>query len=162
QAFASPDSKQKLVDDRPPVDAKPRVKIETGRKVLREFTRRAFRRAVTKEEVERFVGLIELAHKNGDDYEKGLQLALEAVLVSPNFLSRMEREKEPANPDAVHPVNEFELATRLSYFLWSTMPDDELLRLAEAGQLRSAGNLDKQVKRMLKDPKARALVENFA
>src|SRR5262249_43162770 len=121
-----------------------------------------FRRAVTKEEVERFVGLIELAHKNGDDYEKGLQLALEAVLVSPNFLFRIELDKEPANPDAVHPVNEFELATRLSYFLWSTMPDDELLRLAEAGQLRSAGNLDKQVKRMLKDPKARALVENFA
>jgi hypothetical protein len=162
EAFASPELKKPLIGDPPSADAKPRVRMEAGRKVLTEFARRAFRRSVAKEEVERFVSLIELADKNGDGYEKGIQLALEAVLVSSHFLFRIELDKEPGNPDAVHPVNDFELATRLSYFLWSTMPDDELLRLAEAGQLRKGDNLDKQVRRMLEDPKARALVENFA
>jgi len=162
EAFRSAELKKKLIGESPPADAKPRVKKEAGRKALQEFARRAFRRTVATEEVERFVGLLELADKNGDSYEKGMQLALEGVLVSPHFLFRIELDAEPGNPDAVHTVNDFELATRLSYFLWSTMPDDELLRLAEAGQLRKDGSLDKQVRRMLQDPKARALVENFA
>jgi hypothetical protein len=162
EAFKSPELKKKLIGDPPLADAKPRVRMDSGRKVLSEFARRAFRRSVTKEEVERFVSLIELADKNGDGYEKGIQLALEAVLVSSHFLFRIELDKEPGNPDAVHPVTDFELATRLSYFLWSSMPDDELLRLAEQEALRKDGNLDQQVRRMLKDPKAAALVENFA
>ncbi|HMF12840.1 MAG TPA: DUF1592 domain-containing protein, partial [Gemmataceae bacterium] len=162
ETFNTPELKKKLVGDAPPADAKPRVKLEAGRKVLSEFARQAFRRSLAKVEVERFVSLIELADKNGDSYEKGLQLALEAVLVSPHFLFRIELDKEPNNPDALHPVNDFELATRLSYFLWSSMPDDELLRLAEQGGLRKDDNLAKQVRRMLRDPKASALVENFA
>src|SRR5262249_3676239 len=88
--------------------------------------------------------------------------ALEGVLVSPHFLFRIELDKEPGNPDAVHAVNDAELATRLSYFLWSTMPDEELLQLAEKGELRKAGNFEAQGRRMLRDPKARAFVENFS
>jgi hypothetical protein len=162
EAFRSPELRKNLIGDAPAADAKPRIKKEAGRRALQEFARRAFRRAVTAEEVERFVSLLELADKNGDSYEKGMQLALEGVLVSPHFLFRIELDAEPGNPDAVHPINDFELATRLSYFLWSTMPDDELLRLAESGQLRKDGNLEKQLQRMLKAPKARALGENFA
>jgi hypothetical protein len=162
EAFKSAELKKKLIGDPPPADAKPGKKMAAARKVLGEFARRAFRRSVTKEEVDRLAGLVELADKNGDNYEKGIQLALQAVLVSPHFLFRIELDKEPGNPDAVHAVNDFELATRLSYFLWSSMPDDELLALAEKGTLRKDGNLEAQVRRMLKDSKGRALVENFA
>jgi hypothetical protein len=161
-AFRSPELKKKLIGEPPAANAEPGEKKDAGRRALTEFARRAFRRAVAPDEVKRFVGLLDLADKNGDSYEKGMELALEAVLVSPHFLFRIELDKEPGNPDAIHPVNEFELATRLSYFLWSTMPDDELLLLAESDKLRSDGNLEKQVRRMLKDPKARSLVENFA
>jgi len=100
-----------------------------------------------------------MAQKQGDTFERGVQLALQAVLVSPNFLFRGELQPEPNNPKAVHPINDYALASRMSYFLWSTMPDAELFALAEKGKLRR--NLDAQVKRMLKDPKSRALVENF-
>ncbi len=162
EAFRSPELKAKLIGPPPPANAKPRGKKQAARKAITEFARRAFRRPPTAEEIDRFVGLVELAEKNGDSHEKGLQLALEAVLVSPHFLFRIELDPDPNNPDAVHPINDFELATRLSYFLWSSMPDDELLGLAEKGTLRKDGNLETQVKRMVRDPKARALVENFA
>ena len=82
--------------------------------------------------------------------------------MSPHFLFRIERDHDPNNPEAVHPVSEFELATRLSYFLWCSMPDEELFELAEKGELRKPGVLEAQVKRMLKDPKAGRSVENFA
>ncbi len=85
-------------------------------------------------------------------------MAVEAVLVSPHFLFRVERDRR--NQKAPHPINEFELASRLSYFLWSSMPDEELFRLAQHGELRS--HLEEQVRRMLKDPRSHALVENFA
>jgi hypothetical protein len=160
EVFKLPELKKRLLGEPPPADAKPRVKMEAARKVVGDFTRRAFRRTATKEEVDRFLTLVELADKNGDGYEKGAQLAIQAVLVSPYFLFRIELDREPNNPDAVQPLSDFELATRLSYFLWSSMPDDELLRVAEKCELRK--NLDGQVRRMLKDPKSRALVENFA
>src|SRR5205085_8206994 len=80
----------------------------------------------------------------------------------PNFLFRIERDAEPNNPQAVHPVGQYELATRLSYFLWSSMPDQELFRLAGENKLHEPGVLEAQVRRMLKDPKATALVQNFA
>jgi hypothetical protein len=140
--------------------AKPKDPKDAARKVIAEFARRAFRRPVKPEEVNRFFTLVELAEKNGDGVDKGIQLALQAILVSPHFLFRIETDKEPNKPDAIHPINGFELATRLSYFLWSSMPDEELFQHAAKGTLRK--NLDTQVRRMLKDPKARALVDNFA
>src|SRR5262249_34673447 len=99
---------------------------------------------------------------NGDSFETSIRLALQAILVSPNFLFRVETDAEPNNPKAVHPINDFELASRLSYFLWSSMPDDELFDSAKNGTLRKDKNLEVQVKRMLKDPKSNALTENFA
>jgi hypothetical protein len=131
-----------------------------ARDILDNFARRAFRRPVTKQEVERLVGLAEQAWKRGEKFEDGLALALQATLVSPHFLYRGELQPEPDNPKSVHPVNEYALASRLSYFLWSTMPDEELFRHAQRRALRK--NLDAQVRRMLNDPKSRALVDNFA
>ncbi len=84
------------------------------------------------------------------------------MLVSPNFLFRIERDPNPNDPNAVHKISDVELASRLSYFLWSSMPDDELLALAEAGRLRAPGALEAQVKRMMDDPRSSAVGENFA
>src|SRR5262249_49838448 len=124
---------------------------------------RAYRRPLTADEVTRLAGFVDLAQKNGDDFETGIQLAVKATLVSPNFLFRIERDPPPTTADgAPHPISDFELATRLSYFLWSSMPDDELFEDARQGTLRKEGHLESQVGRMLKDVKARALVENFA
>jgi mono/diheme cytochrome c family protein len=132
---------------------------ECARKILEKFGSRAYRRPITDKEVERLLRLVEFAEKKGDNFEQSIQLAVRAVLTSPHFLFRIETDKEPNNPKAVHPVNEFELATRLSYFLWSSMPDEELFENARKGTLRK--NLAVQVKRMLKDSKSRALVDNF-
>ncbi len=132
---------------------------EQTREVLRRFTRRAYRRLPTDDEVERLAKLVESAQARGDKWEAAMQLAMQAVLCSPKFLFRAELDQQPES-SAIRPLTEFQLASRLSYFLWSSMPDDELLDLAEKQQLTA--NLESQVRRMLQDPKASALVENFA
>jgi hypothetical protein len=126
--------------------------------VLGEFARRAFRRPLKTGELEKLMGLFKLADGKGDRFEQALKLPMKAVLVSPHFLFRIE--EDPKNPKDVKTITEFELATRLSYFLWSTMPDEELFQFAAKGELRK--NLEAQVRRMLKDPKSSALTENFA
>jgi hypothetical protein len=133
---------------------------DCARKILGAFARRAYRRPVAAEEIERLVGLVRRCEQNGESFDKGIRLALEAVLVSPNFLFRIERDPDSASAGTPHPISEYELATRLSYFLWSSMPDEELFTLADRGALRQ--NLEAQVRRMLHDGKARALAENFA
>ncbi len=143
-----------------PKRATPGTAPQLAREVIGAFARRAYRRPVTTSEVERLMKLYELGQKHGETFEGSVQQALKAVLVSPHFLFRGELQPEPDNPKSVHLVNEFSLASRLSYFLWSSMPDEELFKLAERGQLRK--NLEPQVHRMLKDPKSKALVENFA
>jgi hypothetical protein len=132
------------------------------RAILENFARRAYRRPVSEDEVSRLITrFVEPAEKNGDGPIKGIQVAVQAVLVSPNFLFRIERDRRQRKGEpASYPISEYELASRLSYFLWSSMPDEELFRQAGLGTLRK--NLDAQVKRMLADPKARALTENFA
>jgi len=130
-----------------------------ARKILGEFARKAWRRPVTTSEVDRLMKLVQLAKTNGETFEDQIKLALRAVLVSPNFLFRVERDQPGA---AIYSVNEFEFASRLSYFLWSSMPDDELFGLAQQGKLRQKPVLEAQVRRMLKDPKSKALVDNFA
>src|SRR5205809_4853783 len=140
--------------------ATPETKTQVAREIIGRFATRAFRRPVTTEEVDRLMKLFALADSNGETFEQSVKLALEAVLVSPRFLFRGELQPDPNNPGALHPVDEFALASRLSYFLWSSMPDDELCALAGRKALRK--NLEQQVKRMLKDPKAQALVDNFA
>ncbi|MDB6029750.1 MAG: Protein of unknown function (DUF1587)/Protein of unknown function (DUF1592)/Protein of unknown [Verrucomicrobiales bacterium] len=142
------------------VKAQPGKETEAARQIVARFAKRAWRRSVTKEEVDRLLKFVDLARQNGENFESSVKLTLQAVLVSPYFLFRGEIEPDPNDSKSVHAVNEFALASRLSYFLWSTMPDEELFAEAERGTLRK--NLEKQVKRMLKHPKAHALVDNFA
>lgn len=134
---------------------------DRARAIFRELARRAYRRPVTDEEVNRLVGLVELARKQGDSFERGVQLGLQAVLVSPHFLFRVEAVRPDDRPGLSNTIGPFELASRLSYFLWSSMPDEELLSLAASGTLGQPKVLETQVIRMLHDPKAQALVRNF-
>ena len=127
------------------------------RKIVADLARRAYRRPVTRQEINQLVSLITMARRQGDSFEEGLVQALQAMLVSPHFLFRLEK----GLPEAAHQLTGHELASRLSYFLWSTMPDDELLRCADQGTLKQPEVMAAEVRRMLKDPKSRALVESF-
>jgi mono/diheme cytochrome c family protein len=129
---------------------------------LNHLMRLAYRRPVTNEEVAKLTDLVGMAQKNGLTLDQSMRIGLQAILVSPNFLYRMERDPNPNDPAEIHPVNAYELASRLSYFLWSSMPDEELLQLAAEKRLYRPEVLHAQVKRMLADPKADALVDNFA
>jgi mono/diheme cytochrome c family protein len=143
--------------------APPPAPAAQARTVVGEFARRAWRRPVDASEVDELMRLYTAATAEGASFEAGVKVALQAVLVSPNFLFRGEFASGPiaATSTALgRPVSEFALASRLSYFLWSSMPDDELLALAGRGELRK--NLETQVRRMIASPKARALVTNFA
>ena len=135
---------------------------ECARKILAPLATRAYRRPATDQEVSKLSHFVELAGKQGDPFEQGIALAIQAMLVSPQFLFRIERDQNPNDSKAVHAVSEYDLASRLSYFLWSSMPDDELLKAAQEKRLRKPGMLDAQVKRMLADPKSKALSDNFA
>jgi hypothetical protein len=131
-------------------------------RILTTLARRAYRRPVTKSDTAPLLKFVTMAKAEGQTIEQGLQLAIQAMLVSPHFLFRIERDPFPNDPGKVHRISDIELASRLSYFLWSSMPDDELLGLAEAGKLRQPGVLEAQVKRMLADAKSAALADNFA
>jgi hypothetical protein len=131
-------------------------------KIVSTLARRAYRRPVTRSEVAALMKFVAQAEAEGQSTEQGLQLAIQAMLVSPKFLFRIERDLSPGDMAKAHPISEIELASRLSYFLWSSMPDDELLGLVEAGKLRSQGVLDAQIKRMLADERSAALANNFA
>lgn len=133
---------------------------EKARHIVQAFARKAWRRPVQPEELERLMEIVKSVMDDGGNHETGVKIALNAVLVSPNFLFRGEFQPDPDNPDQIRLVDEHSLATRLSYFLWSSTPDEQLLRLADRGELRE--NLDAQIDRMLADPKAEALTRNFA
>lgn len=133
---------------------------ESARKVVSDFARRAFRRPVRADEVSRLIKLYELAESQGEGFDKAIRLPLKAILVSPHFLFRIE--DDPKEPDSVRNLNDYELATRLSYFLWSTMPDEELHAVASRGELHKPEVLKNQVIRMIADDKSKALIENFA
>lgn len=138
----------------------PKTTNEVAKEILARFAGRAFRRPASVEEVARLMTLFQQAQGGGDNFETSVRHALTAVLVSPHFLFRGELQSDPDNPNAVHRINDHALASRLSYFLWSSMPDETLFRLAEKGSLRN--NLAGEVRRMLADPKSKALVDNFA
>jgi hypothetical protein len=132
---------------------------DASRQVLKAFIRRAFRRPVTDKEVARYAVIADRAMKAGDAYETAVRKAMKPILVSPHFLLRIEAA--PEKPTAVRHVSDHELAVRLSYFLWGTMPDDDLLALADKGKLGQADVLEQQVRRMLKHDRASALTTNF-
>jgi Protein of unknown function (DUF1592)/Protein of unknown function (DUF1588)/Protein of unknown function (DUF1587)/Protein of unknown function (DUF1585)/Protein of unknown function (DUF1595)/Planctomycete cytochrome C len=135
---------------------------ECARLIVAALARRAYRRPVSSEEVDGLVRFVSMAQQQNDSFEQGVRVALEAVLVSPHFLFRIESDRDPNDEAAAHRVDDYELASRLSYFLWSTMPDEELFRLAGARKLHKPEVLSAQVRRMLLDAKASALVDNFA
>lgn len=153
--WAGTDSKLRICD--------PTVTGEAAcaQQILSTFARRAWRRPATASELDRMMGFLTLAKDNGDGFDAGVKLALQAILLSPNFLFRVELDPDPASTTP-HRVTDLELASRLSYFLWSSTPDEELLSLAEQHQLSAPQTLSAQVDRMLEDPKSEALVQNFA
>ena len=139
----------------------PNADSSCARQVLTRFALRAWRRPAESDEIDRYLALVSTASGQQDPPDVGVKLALQAMLVSPHFLYRVELDTNPDSPTA-HPLNERELASRLSYFLWSSMPDDELMARASDGTLHDPAVLEQQVRRMLRDPKAAALRQNFA
>jgi hypothetical protein len=131
---------------------------EQAREVLWRFASRAWRRPVKGEELDRLLALVDYAIAHNDPWEEALRRAVSAVLASPKFVFRLEPDDQPENGQP-HPLDEYQLATRLSYFLWSSCPDERLLQLAFEHKL--GANLEAEVRRMLQDPRASALVENF-
>ena len=134
-------------------------KASRTREFAQWFITRAFRRPATPAELDRYVQVANAAEAATGKWDGGVQQLVKVVLCSPKFLFRVELDSLPRYPGA-HPIDEYQLASRLSYFLWSTMPDEELLNLAAKNQLTAA--LDSQVRRMLKDPKAESLTKHFA
>ena len=137
-------------------------KPECARIIVAELARRAYRRPVTAAEVNGIARFVNMAQQNGDSFEQGIRVALEAILVSPHFLFRIENDRDPNNPAQSHRLDDYELASRLSYFLWSSMPDERLMRLAGERKLRRPEVVSAEVRRMLLDSKSTALVDNFA
>ncbi len=133
---------------------------QAARTILTRLASAAFRRPTTEGEVDRLLKLVELADRKGDSFEAGIQLAMQAILVSPHFLFRVEMD--PPDDQNARDLNDYEVATRMSYFLWSSMPDTELFELARKGTLRNGDHLERQVRRMIADPKSAAFVESFA
>ncbi|HEY1783990.1 MAG TPA: DUF1592 domain-containing protein [Pirellulales bacterium] len=152
-------------------DPTPETEPATARDILTAFASRAFRRPAEPAEVDRLMKLYELARSQGDNFNQGIRLAVEGVLVSPQFLFRLELDppvpapateaQSPAATPSVRPLSDYELASRLSYFLWSSMPDDELTAAAAAGHLHEPASVAAQARRMVADPKSQAFVKNF-
>ena len=133
-----------------------------ARKIVSDLMSRAFRRPVADREIDRFAGLAAMARRQGDSFEEGICLALQGILVSPHFLFRIERDPPVTQRDPSHLISQHELASRLSYFLWSSMPDDALRACADHQTLRNPTVLSAQVHRMLKNPRSSALSQNFS
>jgi hypothetical protein len=132
-----------------------------ARRIISTFARRAYRGLATASDVERLLEFYQSGRKTAT-FERGIQNALDRMIASPKFIYRVERDPVGAAPGAVYRVTDYELASRLSFFLWSSIPDDQLLQAARLGTLHTPAVLNQQVKRMLADPKSQALVDNFA
>jgi mono/diheme cytochrome c family protein len=160
-------SREKLFVCQPEVAARER---ECAERITAELARRAFRRPVTQADLDRLMPFYEEGRKGPGGFDEGIELMVTAVLASPDFLYRtiappqaaQAAKSADARSGGAYALSDFELASRLSFFLWSQGPDDELLELAEAGELSRPGVLDGQVERMLADPRAKVLVKNFA
>jgi len=163
-------SRQRLYVCQPPGNASaasgaatPASKEETAcaTKILSSFARRAYRRPPTAEDVQTILGFYQAARAQGD-FDAGIRAGIERVLVSPDFLFRIETDPAGVAPGTAYNLSDVELASRLSFFLWSSIPDDELLEAATRGKLHEPAVLDREVRRMLSDKRARtALVQNF-
>ena len=133
-----------------------------AKQIAETLARRAYRRPVTAEDVDRLMPFYETGRQGGGSFDQGVEQVVAAVLASPEFLFRAIRGPKGTGPDTGFALTDLELASRLSFFIWNTGPDNELLTLAAAGGLNKPGVLEKQVRRMLADPKASSLVTSFA
>lgn len=132
------------------------------RKVLGDFARRAYRHPITASDLDRIIRVVKITSTAGESWERKIQLGIQAILVSPNFLFRVESDPNPSDAVHAHVVGSYELTSRLSYFLWSSMPDDTLMKLAANNTIQQPVVIAAQAKRMLRDPKAHALADSFA
>lgn len=153
-----PDSHRRLIP-KVPAAAERTAAAKTA---IKQLADRAYRRHASELEVNRLVGFAQSVMESGGTYEEGIQAALQAVLCSPHFLFRWELDPGDVKPGQNRELNDYEVASRLSFFLWCSMPDDALFQLAAKGELRKNGNLEKQVDRMLKDWRIQRFVESFA
>ena len=151
-------SRQRILTCRPATAGEERACAE---EILSTLARRAYRRPAIAADLDTLLEFYEEGRAAGD-FDAGIEMALRRLLVSPEFLFRIERDPEGAAPNAAYRISDPELASRLSFFLWSSIPDDELIEVAADGALRDPGVLERQVRRMLADPRAEALVTNFA
>jgi mono/diheme cytochrome c family protein len=142
--------------------ASPADEDRAAKAILSALIRRAYRRPVTEDDLRGPLQLYQRTREDEGDFEAGIEMALAAVLVSPHFLFRIEQEPAGLPPQTPYRVSSLELASRLSFFLWSSIPDDELLSAAENGTLQQPPVLEAQVRRMLADARSRSLVTNFA
>jgi hypothetical protein len=150
-----PETHERLMAHRAGIDER-----DAAREIITRFASRAFRRPVRKTEVDECLALYDAASKYHSRFELRMRAALLRVLVSPHFLFRIELDPPKVAPGESYPISEYELASRLSYFLWNSMPDDELFELAAQGKLRR--ELDAQLQRMVRDPKSSSMIEDFA
>ncbi len=157
QVYAKPDLKARLIKQRPDGKITPQAAASTN---LRDFASRAYRRDVTEADVGPLVSVFDQATKRGLDFEAAMRIAFKAVLLSPKFLFLQEADREGEKQPWV--VDSYDMASRLSYFLWSTMPDEELLKLAHGRKLGDPDIIAQQVKRMLADEKGEAFAKHFS
>jgi mono/diheme cytochrome c family protein len=148
-------SRRRIFTCRP---ANARAETACAKQILSTVARRAYRQPVADADLQRIMSFFESGRETGG-FETGIRTALQRILASPQFIFRIERD---STPGAVRRISDFELASRLSFFLWSTIPDDRLLQLAGAGSLSKPAVLEGEVRRMLSDPRSHALVDNFA
>ena len=134
--------------------------LPCARRILSRLASRAYRQPATADDVEPLLEFFKAGRRQGT-FDAGIQQALQRLLAGPKFVFRLERDPASVTPGVVYRVGDYELASRLSFFLWSSIPDAELFRLASQGKLRDAAVFEQQVRRMLADPKSRALVDNF-
>ncbi len=139
------------------------VEDECARSILGDLARRAYRRPTTDEDVDALMPFYEDGRDQGslESFDAGIQAAIERILVDPEFLFRVETDPPDVASATAYRISDLELASRLSFFLWSSIPDDELLDIATRGELHDPDVLDRQIRRMLNDPRSQALVENF-
>ncbi|MBM3819764.1 MAG: DUF1592 domain-containing protein [Acidimicrobiia bacterium] len=159
-------SRRRIFLCRPPESRRSSPEIDASeggcaRRILGTIARRAYRGPVAAAELDTLMSFYAQGRKGGD-FEAGIQMALARILVAPRFIYRIEEEPATLAAGAVHAISDLELASRLSFFLWSSIPDEELLELAAKNRLRDPATRAAQVRRMLADPKSRALVDNFA
>ena len=148
-----------LAVDPPPVARQD--ELACARQIIGRLARRAFRRPVTEADLAQFSTLYETGRAEGD-FDAGVRIALQAILADPEFVFRFERAPAGVTAGTIHRVSDLELASRLSFFLWSSIPDETLLAAAEQGRLSDPVALERQVRRMLADPRSETLSTNFA